>query len=75
MTFKVQGKPCDLDHNGECLICDSWLSQCSWDHLHKGDFEFESLNELLVMFKDYLTDAQKAELINRFGASDGKSKG
>ena len=22
--------PCDPDHNGECLICDSWLSDCPY---------------------------------------------
>jgi len=32
--FEVIGNifelPCDPDHNGECLICDSWLSDCPY---------------------------------------------
>jgi len=22
--------PCNLDHNGECLVCDCWLSDCAF---------------------------------------------
>lgn len=22
--------PCNLDHNGECLICDNWISDCEF---------------------------------------------
>lgn len=30
--FGLTEKPCKPDHNGECLICDCWLSEC---HLHE----------------------------------------
>ena len=26
----IQMKPCDFDHNGECLICDCWPSNCAY---------------------------------------------
>jgi hypothetical protein len=32
--FEVVGNifqlPCNPDHNGECLVCDNWLSDCSF---------------------------------------------
>lgn len=30
--FGLDEMPCIPDHNGECLICDCWLSEC---HLHE----------------------------------------
>ena len=30
--FGLNEMPCKPDHNGECLICDCWLSEC---HLHE----------------------------------------
>lgn len=51
-------KPCNPDHNGECLICDCWLKDCAWDRLWAGDFGYESFEELLVLFKDHLDDVQ-----------------
>ena len=47
-------KPCNLDHNGECLICDCWLSECAFDRLFNGDFKYETFEELLVMFRKHL---------------------
>lgn len=57
--------PCKPDHNGECLICDCWLSDCAWQRMWNGDFKYETLEQLLVMFKDYLTPKQKLLLTNR----------
>lgn len=48
-------KPCDFDHNGECLICDSWPSDCAFNRLFSGNFQHETLEELLVMFQKFLT--------------------
>jgi uncharacterized phage protein (TIGR01671 family) len=34
-TFEVVGNifelPCNPDHNGECLVCDCWLSDCPFN--------------------------------------------
>ena len=54
--------PCKPDHNGECLICDCWLSDCAFARLMNGDFRYESLDELIAMFKDFLSDSEIAEL-------------
>jgi hypothetical protein len=46
-------KPCDFDHNGECLICDCWPSNCAYKRYINGDYKYESKEELEKMFKDY----------------------
>jgi hypothetical protein len=45
--------PCDPDHNGECLVCDCWLTQCAFDRWLIGDYTYETKEELDLMFKDY----------------------
>jgi len=54
--------PCIMDHNAECLICDCWPTQCAWIRLLEGNFKYETLDELLTMFKDHLRPGQEAEL-------------
>ena len=49
----IQMKPCDFDHNGECLICDCWPSNCAYQRYINGDYKYESKEELEKMFKDY----------------------
>ena len=44
---------CDFDHNGECLICDCWPSNCAYKRYISGDYKYESKEELEKMFKDY----------------------
>jgi hypothetical protein len=53
--------PCDLDHNGECLVCDCWISDCAYQRYLKGDYKYESKEELEEMFKDYITKEDNAE--------------
>ena len=43
-------KPCNPDHNGECLICDCWLSDCAYDRWLNKDYSYESKEELNDMF-------------------------
>jgi hypothetical protein len=43
-------KPCNPDHNGECLICDCWLSDCAYDRWLNKDYSKESKEELNGMF-------------------------
>lgn len=62
--------PCNLDHNGECLVCDCWLSQCALDRLRAGDFKYETLDELLVMFKDFLTEEEVRNLRTQYGTTE-----
>ena len=45
------GIPCQLDHNGECLICDCWISDCAYDRYLKKDYKWETKEELEKMFK------------------------
>jgi hypothetical protein len=57
--------PCDLDHNGECLICDCWISSCGWKRLLTEDYKYESKDELLELFRDFLQDhPRKTEITN-----------
>lgn len=53
--MKKQNKkiPCEFDHNGECLICDCWPSDCAYDRLLNRDFKWESEEKLKKMFKDF----------------------
>lgn len=46
--------PCDLDHNGECLFCDCWISDCGWKRLLDRNWKYESREELIEMFKVFL---------------------
>lgn len=55
-------RPCDFDHNGECLVCDCWPSDCAFDRLFSGDFKYETLEELLVMFQECLTSDEAKSL-------------
>lgn len=46
--------PCEFDHNGECLVCDCWPSDCAWERMHNKDWKYESREELVEMFKVFL---------------------
>jgi hypothetical protein len=58
-TISLQKIPCVLDHNGECLICDCWISDCAWMRLQNQDYTYESEEELKELFKDYLKNEEK----------------
>ena len=50
-------KPCKFDHNGECLICDCWPSDCQYNKLIQKKCESkEEVEALIKMFKDFLTE-------------------
>lgn len=46
----MKDKPCNFDHNGECLICDCWASDCAYDRMINKDYKWESKEELEDMF-------------------------
>lgn len=48
-----KGMPCDMDHNGECLVCDCDFLQCAYIRYLKGDYKWETKEELEKMFKEY----------------------
>jgi hypothetical protein len=48
---EAQMSPCNFDHNGECLICDCWVSDCAYIRYLKGDYKWETREELEEMFK------------------------
>lgn len=45
--------PCDLDHNGECLVCDCWPTDCAFHRWLNKDCMWETEEEMDNMFKDY----------------------
>jgi hypothetical protein len=45
--------PCNFDHNGECLECDCWSSDCAWQRYLNEDYRWENKEELEELFKDY----------------------
>lgn len=47
--------PCNFDHNGECLICDCWISECAYMRMLNKDYKYESKEELEDMFKDIIS--------------------
>ena len=55
---KIIQKPCKMDHNGECLICDCWPSNCAYKRYLNQDYKWESKEELEKMFKDFFNKNQ-----------------
>lgn len=45
--------PCNFDHNGDCLVCDCWPSNCAYKRYIAGDYSYESKVQLECMFKEY----------------------
>ena len=60
-------KPCNFDHNGECLICDCWPSDCAYVRWLNKDFTYETEEPLREMFKNWPDSSvgQNASLIRR----------
>lgn len=52
---KTKGMPCNPDHNGECLVCDCWATDCGYQRYLNRDYKYESKEQLEHMFKDYIT--------------------
>lgn len=42
--------PCNFDHNGECLVCDCWLSDCAYKRYLNEDYKWETKEQLEQMF-------------------------
>lgn len=51
---KIAGfeKPCNFDHNGECLVCDCWPLSCAFVRYLNKDYTYETKEELEAMFPD-----------------------
>jgi len=43
-------RPCNFDHNGECLVCDCSMADCAYDRWLKEDYKWESKEQLDEMF-------------------------
>lgn len=53
MDDKIRSEiPCDMDHNGECLVCDCWLENCAYMKYLKKDFRHYTQEEFEKMFPD-----------------------
>ena len=48
-----QNIPCEPDNNGECLICDCWVSNCAYQRYLNEDYSIETKEELEKIFKSY----------------------
>ena len=59
----TKSKPCDFDHNGECLICDCWWSDCAWNRLLNQDYKRENKEQLLKMFQDWIRNNNLNQLL------------
>jgi hypothetical protein len=46
--------PCKFDHNGECLICDCWSTDCAYDRWLKQDFKWETKEQLDELFSKWV---------------------
>lgn len=46
----MENKPCQFDHNGECLICDCWSNSCAYERYLAEDYTYETKEELEQMF-------------------------
>ena len=53
MNGELIQRPCNFDHNGECLVCDCWISDCAYQRYLNGDYTYETKEELEEMFKDF----------------------
>ncbi len=47
---QTKNRPCNPDHNGECLVCDCWLDNCAYDRYLNKDYKWETKEELDKMF-------------------------
>jgi hypothetical protein len=56
--------PCKIDNNGECFICDCWSSDCAWKRLLNENYKWESREELLKMFQDYIRENNLNKILN-----------
>lgn len=54
--------PCDFDHNGECLVCDGWPTECAWVMLMDRNFTSISEKKLVEMLLPYMNDAERIKL-------------
>jgi hypothetical protein len=62
---EAQILPCNFDHNGECLICDCWVSDCAYLRYLNGDYKWETREELEEMFKkSKVMNKEQQELLN-----------
>jgi hypothetical protein len=62
--MKMMMLPCNFDHNGECLICDCWPSDCAYKRYLAEDYSMERKELLERMFKDYNTMTPKAQILS-----------
>ena len=41
-TGELKIIPCEPDGNGECLICDCWVSDCAYQRYLNKDYSIET---------------------------------
>jgi hypothetical protein len=54
--IQITHLPCNFDHNGECLVCDCWPSECAWQRYLNQDYTYETKEQLEEMFKMYIEE-------------------
>ena len=46
--------PCKFDHNGECLVCDSWIENCGCRDFLNKNWRYLSKKEYEKMFRNFI---------------------
>ena len=46
--------PCKFDHNGECLVCDNWLENCSFKDFLNKNWRYLTKKEHEEMFGNFI---------------------
>ena len=64
--MSIRYGPCRFDHNGECLICDCWMSDCAYQRWKKRDWKWESQRELNEMFQLMTRKSMMEELYEEY---------
>ena len=41
--------PCNFDHNGECTVCDCWITDCAYARYLNEDYTYETKEQLEEM--------------------------
>jgi hypothetical protein len=50
IKYKTRDGFCEFDHNGECLTCDCWASDCAFVRMENEDHKYETDKDFERMF-------------------------
>lgn len=50
IKYKTRDGFCEFDHNGECLTCDCWASDCAFIRMENEDYKYETAEDFERLF-------------------------